>query len=180
MREWSEAFQDLRASIDSLKNLDAEEDSTSSSVSTSKWRFSKRSLRNMHGLHPHLLIVLNEAIQVSPLDFIVTSGYRSTKKQRALVEKGASKTMNSRHLTGHAFDIAALVDGQVSWAWPPYTTLAECFLGIANKHDIALEWGGNWRGKWKDGPHFQLSWSKHPKNEQWAGKVKNYLEEEYK
>ena len=66
--------------------------------------------------------------------------------------------MNSRHLTGHAVDIAPLDDdGEVSWAWPLYHQLAPVVKQAAKDLGVDLEWGGDWRSL-KDGPHWQLSW----------------------
>jgi peptidoglycan L-alanyl-D-glutamate endopeptidase CwlK len=66
--------------------------------------------------------------------------------------------MRSRHLTGHAIDLAAKVDGQIRWDWPLYSCLASAMKECAVEEGIPLEWGGDWR-KFKDGPHFQLSWA---------------------
>lgn len=126
--------------------------------------WSARSKRNMQGLHPDLIIVLTAALQLTPFDFVVTEGLRSEARQRELVNKGASKTMNSRHLTGHAFDIAVLTSGGVTWEFGAYEACAEVFKKVAADLGIDLEWGGDWRS-FKDGPHFQLSWDKYPKGE---------------
>jgi peptidoglycan L-alanyl-D-glutamate endopeptidase CwlK len=82
------------------------------------------------------------------LQFIVTCTKRLRAEQKALVASGASKTMNSKHLTGKAFDIAVMKNGKVSWVfddYKPYGKIGE---------DLGLEWGGSW--KFRDGPHFQL------------------------
>lgn len=73
------------------------------------FRFSMRSLDRLKGVHPHLVEIMHEAIKTTHIDFTVLEGLRSTDRQRKLVKSGASKTMNSRHLTGHAVDIALWV-----------------------------------------------------------------------
>src|SRR5690606_41687612 len=64
-------------------------------------------------------------------------------------------TNNSRHLTGHAVDIAALVDGQVRWDWPLYPRIAAAFKQAARELNTPITWGGDWP-KLRDGPHFEL------------------------
>jgi peptidoglycan L-alanyl-D-glutamate endopeptidase CwlK len=70
--------------------------------------------------------------------------------------------MNSRHLTGHAVDLGAWVDGTVRWDWPLYYKIADAMLKAAKELNVAVEWGGHW-STFKDGPHFQLNWEKYPK-----------------
>ena len=77
-----------------------------------------------------------------------------------LLRTGKSTTMNSRHLTGHAVDIAPYVKGGISWDWKYYYAMADAMKQAAEELGVALEWGGDWRS-FKDGPHFQLSWSKY-------------------
>lgn len=105
---------------------------------------------------------MDRAIQITPIDFTVLEGLRSVDRQRQLRNSGASKTMNSRHLTGHAIDIAPLLNGRVSWDWPLYYPLAEAVKLAAKEKGIPIEWGGDWR-TFKDGPHWQLPWKEYPK-----------------
>jgi peptidoglycan LD-endopeptidase CwlK len=125
------------------------------------FKFSQRSLRNLQGVHPDLVKVVHSALEVSDIDFVVTEGLRTKEKQAALRAAGASETMNSRHLTGHAVDLAALVDGEVRWDWPLYGKLAAAMTIAAGELGVEIEWGGDWKS-FKDGPHFQLPWSKYP------------------
>ncbi len=80
-------------------------------------KLNKRSLSRLEGVHPLLQRLIKEAAKGSPVEFQITEGRRSIEKQRQLVAKGASKTMRSRHLTGHAVDVVAYVDGEVRWDW---------------------------------------------------------------
>src|SRR5690606_32932327 len=88
------------------------------------YALSKRSLARLEGVHPRLVALVQEAIALSPVDFMVTEGLRTSQRQAALVRAGASRTLKSRHLTGHAVDVAALIDGQVRWDWPLYPRIA--------------------------------------------------------
>jgi peptidoglycan L-alanyl-D-glutamate endopeptidase CwlK len=119
------------------------------------FRLSERSLKRLTGVHPRLVALVREAAALSPVDFMVTEGLRSAARQAALVRAGASRTMRSRHLTGHAVDIAALVDGQVRWDWPLYPRIAAAFKAAAARQGTAIVWGGDWP-RLKDGPHFEL------------------------
>lgn len=125
------------------------------------FRFSRRSRCRMKGVHPDLIAVAERAIETTPIDFLVTEGLRTPTRQAALVKAGASRTLKSRHLTGHAVDIAALVDGQVRWDWPLYPRIAAAFKAAARELDIAIVWGGDWPTL-RDGPHFELDRRRYP------------------
>ncbi len=83
------------------------------------------------------------------LDYIITCTKRLRAEQKALVAQGLSKTMNSKHLSGKAFDIAVLKNGKISWTFADYLPYGE--IGEA----VGLTWGGRWTTI-KDGPHFEL------------------------
>ena len=125
------------------------------------FRLSNRSLAALKGVHPDLVAVVHEAIRTTPVDFMVTEGLRSLQRQAALVQSGASRTLNSRHLTGHAVDVAAWVDGQVRWDWPLYPRIAEAFKAAAKLKGVPLVWGGDWP-RLRDGPHFELCRKAYP------------------
>ena len=128
------------------------------------YELSQRSQDRMDGVHPDIVAVINLAIQRTPIDFTVLEGLRTLDRQKNLVSKGASKTMNSRHLTGHAIDIAPLLNGEVSWDWPLYHQLAPVIKAAADELGVDLEWGGDWR-TFKDGPHWQLAWNAYEKDD---------------
>ena len=114
-----------------------------------------RSLNILLPVHPDLKTVVLFAHTLSKCDFIVTEGLRSVSKQSRLVKAGASRTLSSRHITGHAVDVAAIVDGQIRWDWPLYHIIADAFFTASASLSIPIEWGGNWKN-FPDGPHFQL------------------------
>lgn len=119
------------------------------------FRLSGRSIKRLDGVHPRLVALVREAAALSPVDFMVTEGLRTPQRQAALVRAGASRTMRSRHLTGHAVDVAALVDGEVRWDWQLYPRIASAFKAAAARQGTAIVWGGDWMSL-KDGPHFEL------------------------
>lgn len=117
--------------------------------------FSKRSENNLLGVHPALVQVVRRALELSEIDFAVIEGRRTEERQRKLFEAGASQTMNSRHLTGHAVDLAAWVGGTIRWDWPLYPKIAKAMKDAAKELETAIIWGGDWKS-FKDGPHFEL------------------------
>lgn len=125
------------------------------------FKFGQRSEERLKGVHPDLVKVVRRALEISKVDLAVLEGIRSFERQAQMVKSGASQTLNSRHLTGHAIDVAPVVGNQVRWDWPLYYPLAEAMKAAAAELNIPIEWGGDWR-KFKDGPHWQLPWSKYP------------------
>lgn len=122
---------------------------------------SSRSMARLNGLHPDLVRVVRLAIERTDLDFTVLEGVRTKARQAQLVAAGASRTMNSRHLTGHAVDIAPWFDGDVRWDWPLYHRLAPVIKASAAELGVPIEWGGDWHD-FRDGPHWQLPWANYP------------------
>lgn len=127
----------------------------------SKFVFSKRSENNLLGIHPDLVAVTRRALELSTVDFTVTEGLRTPARQRQLFDAGASKTLNSRHLTGHAIDVAPFIGGRIRWDWPPFHEIARAFKAAAQELDTPIVWGGDWR-TFKDGPHFELDRRRYP------------------
>ncbi len=125
------------------------------------FRLSQRSRAALQGVHPDLVAVVEAALELTPVDFMVTEGLRTAARQAELVRAGASRTLNSRHLTGHAVDVAAWVDGRVRWDWPLYPRIAEAFKAAAKGRGVRLIWGGDWP-RLRDGPHFELDRGAYP------------------
>ena len=110
----------------------------------SKFKLSKRSTANLVGVHPDLVAVVSRAIEITPIDFGVTEGIRTVERQKQLVAAGASKTMNSRHITGHAVDVAAYLGSQVRWDFGLYLQIAEAFRAAARELNTPVVWGACW------------------------------------
>lgn len=121
----------------------------------------QRSLDRLKGVHPDLVKVVKRAIEITPIDFTVLEGLRTVERQKKLVAQGASKTMKSRHITGHAVDIAPFVNGEIRWDWPLYHKLAPAMKQAAKELKVPIIWGGSWR-TFKDGPHWELDRKKYP------------------
>ncbi|MEY2686295.1 MAG: hypothetical protein RL375_493 [Pseudomonadota bacterium] len=125
------------------------------------WRLSKRSYAALTGVRPELIVIVSRALWLSPVDLVVLEGLRTKERQAAMVASGASRTHRSRHLTGHAIDLGAIVDGVIRWDWPLYEHIAVAMKRSAEELKVPLEWGGDW-STFKDGPHFQLPWDSYP------------------
>ena len=129
--------------------------------------WSARSLKNLAGIHPDLRRVLDRALKDSPIDFVVIEGLRTKERQKQLVAAGASKTMNSRHLTGHAVDLCPLLDldkdGKIETAEmfnvPLMRRLNTHIAAAFAAEKVAFEWGGDWG--W-DFPHYELHRTVYP------------------
>lgn len=135
------------------------------------WKYSARSLKNLDGIHPDLREVIDRALQDSPLDFVVIEGLRTLERQKQLVASGASKTLNSRHLTGHAVDLVPIgPNGKAAFDWPLYDRLGPAVKAAAEKLGVKLVWGGDW-SSFKDGPHFELDRNEYPPDD-WVSKAK--------
>lgn len=126
------------------------------------WKFSAKSQAKLKKIHPDLAAVVALALHRSKNDFTVLEGWRTLERQAELVKAGASKTMNSRHLTGHAVDLGVLVQGKIRWDWPLYHELSVTMKAAAAELGIPLDWGGDWKS-FKDGPHYQLPFKQYPK-----------------
>ena len=122
---------------------------------------SERSLGKLDGIHPDLADVIKRAIEITESNLGVSEGRKELATQEEYVAKGATTTMKSRHLTGHAMDIYTYVGGMARWEMPLYEKLAAAVKQSAYECKTPVEWGGDWTS-FKDGPHFQLPWGEYP------------------
>ena len=152
------------------------------------FKLGRRSKDRLKGVHSDLVRVVERAIEVTGVDFTVLEGVRSPERQQELVSSGASQTLDSRHLTGHAVDLGALLGGKVSWDWSLYYRVAAAVQQAGQELEVPIRWGGAWdreltgsnqapqdmmntyvmkrklAGKraFPDGPHFDLPKSEYP------------------
>lgn len=123
------------------------------------FKLGARSLERLKGVHPDLVAVVKLAIQKTEIDFTVLEGLRTIDRQKTLVASGASRTMNSRHLTGHAVDLAPL---PIDWSnRERFRVVADAVKTAAEELSIEIEWGGDFK-TFSDMPHFQLARSVYP------------------
>ncbi len=129
--------------------------------------FSKSSREKLQGVHPDLVKVAELALTLSEVDFKVIEGVRSKQRQTELYKKGATKTMNSRHITGHAIDFVPLpLDWNDKQA---FGKVAKAMFEASRQLKIPIRWGGDWNRngrsddeKFYDGPHFELLRAVYP------------------
>jgi peptidoglycan L-alanyl-D-glutamate endopeptidase CwlK len=119
------------------------------------WKFSPRSEQRLSEVHPQLVQVVRRALEISEVDFAVVEGKRTRDRQAELVRIGASKTMFSRHITGHAVDLAPIVGGTICWKWPAFTPLVDAMKRASQEMGVMLVHGADWKS-FPDGPHHEL------------------------
>lgn len=147
------------------------------------FKLSQRSLDRMEGVDERLVAAVKYAINATKIDFGVIQGLRTLEMQKALVAKGASQTMKSKHLDGKAVDLMAYIGGRGSWELNLYDEIADAMKEGADMAGVAVRWGAAWHiddiRKWDgtmeeamngyidlrrsqgrrpfiDGPHFEL------------------------
>lgn len=120
-------------------------------------KFSINSEKKLANIHPDLIRIVRRCLEISQDDFCVIEGLRTPERQKQLFNEGLSKTLNSRHLTGHAVDIAPVINGKIPWDdWKCFEKLAESMKKSAQEIQIKIIWGGDWTS-FKDGVHFEFA-----------------------
>lgn len=99
---------------------------------------------NLQGVNPLLVRCVRRAIALSTQDFAVFEGVRSHGRQAQLYKSGASRTMNSRHLTGDAVDLVPYVDHRLQWQLPLCEQVAISMREAAQEFGVVLRWGACW------------------------------------
>lgn len=120
------------------------------------YQLSQRSLDRLNGVHPKLVAVVKAAIALSKVDFSVVEGLRTLEKQREYWDAGKTRTMASKHLTGHAVDLAPIIEGVAVWEEKHFLPVADAMFQAAVNLGVQLDWGGRWQS-FKDCPHFEIN-----------------------
>tara|TARA_R110001599_G_scaffold13219_3_gene60477 strand:- start:239 stop:691 length:453 start_codon:yes stop_codon:yes gene_type:complete len=107
------------------------------------YKLGKRSKEKLEGVDERMVSIVRYAISVTKQDFSVICGLRTRREQEALVAKGASKTMKSKHLDGNAVDLMAYIDGG-RWELKLYDEIADAMAEGARAIDTAVKWGAAW------------------------------------
>ena len=108
------------------------------------FKLSQRSLDKLDGVDEKLVATVKLAIAVAKIDFGVICGLRTMEEQRVLVDKGASKTMRSKHLEGKAVDLMAYIGSRGSWELNLYDDIADAMKEAAVETGAVLRWGAAW------------------------------------
>ena len=141
------------------------------------FRVSALSRSRLKGVHPDLIRVVDRALMLSSVDFMVIEGVRTPERQRALYAQGRTKpgrivtwTLRSRHLVqadgfGHAVDLAPYpLDWEGPARFPKFDAIARAMFAAADDLGVAIRWGADWdrdgkpreRGE-SDSPHWELA-----------------------
>lgn len=108
------------------------------------YKLSNRSLSKLEGVDERLVEVVKKAIEYTEVDFGVIQGLRTKEEQEALVAKGASQTMKSKHLEGRAVDLMAYVGGRGVWELNVYDEVADAMKKAAQECGVQIRWGAAW------------------------------------
>ena len=125
------------------------------------FNLSAKSQLKIRDIHPDMQKVVQLAIKKTVVDFTVLEGIRTLERQKELLAAGATQTLNSRHLTGHAVDLGAIVGGKITWQPAVYDKIANAMLEAAAMLGIPIVWGGSWL-TFKDLVHFELNRKFYP------------------
>lgn len=121
----------------------------------SGFALSARSRSNLSGVHPQMVQLVELALRLSEIDFVVTEGLRTAERQQALLARGKSWVKRSRHQDGLAVDVMALPrDGSDNWAPAHYHVIYQAFAKAAQQLGANLTWGGHWNVR--DYVHFEI------------------------
>lgn len=113
------------------------------------YKLGAASRAELKGVHPRLVAVVERAIVLTEQDFTVFDGLRTPAEQAEMVRRGASTTMDSRHIRqsdgfGHAVDLVPWINGQPRWEWGPIYHIAAAVHAAAGELGVNLRWGGVW------------------------------------
>ncbi len=114
----------------------------------------KSSLSKLSTVDKRLWTICQDAIKISRIDFGVICGKRTLAEQEALLAKGATQTMKSKHLDGLAVDLMAYINGRASWELNLYDDIADAMKEASRKNEIPIRWGAAWHiddiSKWTE------------------------------
>lgn len=119
------------------------------------FKLSQKSLDKLAGVDERLVMVVKRAIELTDVDFTVLEGVRSMERQKELLGRKVTQTLNSKHLTGRAVDLGALHEGKISWNTHLYFNVAKAMKQAAKELNVNIRWGGDFKSFF-DGPHFEL------------------------
>jgi peptidoglycan L-alanyl-D-glutamate endopeptidase CwlK len=140
----------------------------------SRFSLGAQSRARLKGVHPQLVRVVERAIELTTVDFMVLEGVRTPQRQRELYAQGRTKpgpvvtwTLTSNHFVkadgfGHAVD---LCPWPVDWTdLKKFDAISRAMFAAAEELGVKIRWGADWdrdgkpreRGE-TDSPHFELA-----------------------
>ena len=110
-------------------------------------------IRDPEKLNPFTKILWEKQeglIKIYNLPFRIFETLRSPERQQKMVNQGVSQTLNSKHLTGDAWDVA---EWNGDWTWKDVFWFQ--VLGIITSNLVdGLTWGGSWKN-FHDWGHYE-------------------------
>lgn len=133
------------------------------------FKFSRRSLDALTGVHTDLVALAAMALCSSPLDFGVIQGRRTAAQQHGYFLAGTSKLdeppppgqARGRHLTGHAIDVLIYIDGVGTQEKQYYPRVMDVFKTLAKQMGIQIVCGID-NPTWTDSYHIELDRVAYP------------------
>ena len=107
------------------------------------FKLSPKSIKQLQGLEPDLIKVVESAIGYTKMDFSVIQGLRTQTQQNELYRQGLSHVKFSQHQLGRAVDVLAWI-GKSSDSEDDLIQIAEAFKLAAEDMDVPIRWGGCW------------------------------------
>ena len=109
------------------------------------YNFSNKSKQLLSIVHEDLNILANEVLKISPIDFAITEGYRSQKRQEYLYKIGKSKTLKSKHTELKAIDICPCINNKLDYeAINDLFIIVGLFIAKAKELNINIRVGALW------------------------------------
>lgn len=133
------------------------------------FKLGKTSKSRLDTCHKDIVLIIEEAIKVSPVDFGVAQGERTIEQQQEYFDKGNSRINpqsystvelllnRAKHIVdgnirkkSEAVDVFAYYNGKAQWDNETLCLIAGVIISVANKlYDEGkithkLRWGGNW------------------------------------
>lgn len=130
---------------------------------TSNYGPGPASLEKLGDLCDDMVRVIMLAYKHSDVDFSVVETRRDREQQQRNIDRGVSWTMDSDHLREDescerngvlAADIYPWVGGQTDMSEKYQLLVAKAMFRAAGEAGVQIKWGGFWKGKRVDRPHF--------------------------
>jgi peptidoglycan L-alanyl-D-glutamate endopeptidase CwlK len=136
-------------------------------------KLSQKSIDRLRGVHPDLIAVVKQAIEITTQDFSVLCGVRTAEEQAELYAQGRTKpgnvvtwTLKTKHVPGadgfgHAVD---LVPYPLDWNdLSKFDAISIAMMRASEELGVTIRWGADWdmdglareRGE-SDSPHFEI------------------------
>lgn len=131
-----------------------------------------RDKQRLVGVKEAMVRVVTRAATMYPGTFMVVEGRRTSARQAELFAQGRTApgkiitwTLDSKHITGDAVDLAPVVGGAIPWgSHAAFDELAQVMFRAAELEGVAITWGADWNNNGirrekgeTDSPHYQLA-----------------------